>query len=126
MMRVTTNAGLVAAELAAMGSPALQGDLERITRRSGADLRKAVQAHAPKQTGRYRRSWRTRTLTFPLSNRVTAYVGTDEPYGYRLEAGDAERPPQPHVEPALAEVGPVFVAQVEGAVRVWMAGKLRT
>lgn len=121
MIRVSTNASLVAADIAAMGSPALQGDLERITRTSGSDLRKAVQALAPRQTGRYRRSWRSRTQTFPLSNRVTSVVGTDEPYGYRLEEGDADRPPQPHVEPALAQVGPVFVARVEGAVRVWLA-----
>ncbi len=125
MMSVTTNAGRVAADFAAMGSPALQADLDRITRQSGSELRKAIQARAPRQTGRYRRSWRVENRTFPLLNRTTVTVGTNEPYGYVLEQGDGEKPPQPHVDPGLAEVGPVFVARVEGAVRVWMARQPR-
>lgn len=125
MMRVTTNAGLVAADMAAMGSPALQADLDRITRQSGADLGRAIQSRAPRQTGRYRRSWRMQAQTFPLSNRTTVTVGTDEPYGYVLEEGDGEKPPQPHVDPGLAEVGPLFVARVEGAVQVWASRQSR-
>lgn len=126
MISVTTNAGLIAADFAAMGSPALQADLDQIARTSGADLRRAIQSRAPRKTGRYRRSWRAEARTFPLSNRTTVTVGTNEPYGYVLEQGDGEKAPQPHVDPALAEVGPVFVARCEGAVRVWMARQPRT
>lgn len=125
MMQVTTNAGRVAADFAAMGSPALQGDLDRITRQSGNDLRRAIQGRAPRKTGRYRRSWRVEARTFPLANRTTVTVGTNEPYGYVLETGDGEKAPQPHVDPGLAEVGPVFVARCEGAVRVWLARQPR-
>lgn len=125
MMKVTTNAGRVVADFAAMGSPALQAEMDRIARQSGNDLRRAVQSRAPRQTGRYRRSWRVEARTFPLLNRTTVTVGTDEPYGYVLEEGDGEKAPQPHVDPGLAEVGPVFVARVEGAVKVWLARQPR-
>lgn len=118
MIRVTTDAGRVAAELAGM-APSLQPELAKVTRSSGAALLRAVKSNAPRQTGRYARSWRMQFSGNPAV--AVATVGTNEPYGYVLEMGDGEKPPQPHVQPALAEVTPVFVAQVKAAVDDWLA-----
>lgn len=129
MIKVTTDAGHLAAEFSTK-STLLDGQFAAITKRSGKLLERSVKSHAPRQSGRYARSWRTTFRTFPGVGFYVSTSGTDEPYGYRLEEGFMEpdslgkpmsQPPQPHVEPALAEVGPAFVGELESAVRVWLA-----
>ena len=126
MIGVRTNAGQVATELAEVAAR-LDASIVRTTRDTGALLRTAVQERAPRgpgpKAGRYRRSWRVKFQS-SLRGAAVATVGTDEPYGYRLEAGfegdGFSQPPQPHVEPALAEIGPVFIASIEAMVRHWL------
>ena len=134
MIGVHTNAGKVAAEFF-LSSPKLEADIVRITRNSGRRLRTAVRRNAsggvgPEiQSGEYRDSWQVKFRS-NVAGSAVSIVGTDKIQGYRLEYGfngaDSlgrvySQPPNPHVEPAVAEVGPVFVAQMEAAVRVWLS-----
>jgi hypothetical protein len=134
VIRVTSNAGKVAEDLA-FSSPALEAEIIRVTRNAGQRLLTAVRSHAsggqgPEiQSGEYRGSWRMEFRSNAKGYAV-ATVGTDSPQGYRLEMGfqgtDSlgrvfDQQPNPHVEPATAEVREVFVGQVARAVDAWAA-----
>lgn len=127
MIQIRTDAGKVAASLGA-GAPLLHRDLVKITRNAGRRLVTAVKSYAPVEDGDYRESWRME-FKGGAAGRIEARVGTSEPQGYRLEHGfhgaDSlgrvyAQSPHPHVEPAAAQVGPVFVAEVEAAVALWV------
>jgi hypothetical protein len=125
------DAPLLAASLIA--SPAkVRAKLVRSTRHHAQLLLTRIQANASGRpgpnapTGDYRRSW---TLVFSPAGSVAggpvALVGTNKPQGRRLEFGfvgaDAlgryyNQPPYPHVRPAVDEVEPRFVADVERIV----------
>jgi hypothetical protein len=74
-------------------------------------------------TGAYRNSWRTETRHLPYGAQCT--IGTDLPYGRRLEFGftgtdslgrSYHQPPFPHVQPALPYLGQILMAQMRLAV----------
>lgn len=74
-------------------------------------------------TGAYRRSWRTETRGLPHGALCT--IGTELPYGRRLEFGFSgtdsigrtyNQPPFPHVQPALGFIGATLLAQMRLAV----------
>lgn len=104
-------------------SAELESALSAVVRRSGTSLVHSIQARASGRpgpraiTGAYRRSW-----TKQMAGKTTCIVGTNAPQARRLEYGfhGADRigrvynqPPYPHVEPALAKFGPLFVAGIE-------------
>lgn len=92
-------------------------------------LRMSIMSHASGRpgpnviTGEYRSSW---TIDFTYDEGgLAAVVGTDEPYGRRLEFGFAgadatgrifNQPPYPHVWPAADEVEPDFVAALAAGI----------
>jgi hypothetical protein len=74
-------------------------------------------------TGAYRNSWRPQTRSLPYGAVCT--IGTDLPYGRRLEFGftgtdslgrNYNQPPFPHVQPALSFIGQTLMAQMRLAV----------
>ncbi|QLJ06738.1 HK97 gp10 family phage protein (plasmid) [Streptomyces sp. NEAU-sy36] len=74
-------------------------------------------------TGAYRNSWRAETRT--LRSGAVCTIGTDLPYGRRLEFGfvgmdslgrNYNQPPFPHVQPALPYIGQTLVAQMRLAI----------
>lgn len=74
-------------------------------------------------TGAYRNSWRAQTRGLPYGAVCT--LGTDLPYGRRLEFGFSgtdslgrsyNQPPFPHVQPALGFIGQTLMAQMRLAV----------
>lgn len=74
-------------------------------------------------TGAYRNSWRSEMHALPHGAACT--IGTDLPYGRRLEFGftgtDAlgrnyAQPPFAHVQPALGYIGSTLLAQMRLAV----------
>lgn len=74
-------------------------------------------------TGAYRNSWRAETHTLRAGAICT--IGTDLPYGRRLEFGFVgtdslgrtyNQPPFPHVQPALPYIGQTLVAQMRLAI----------
>ncbi|MFD7995513.1 HK97 gp10 family phage protein [Streptomyces mexicanus] len=74
-------------------------------------------------TGAYRNSWRAETRSLRYSAICT--LGTDLPYGRRLEFGFVgadslgrvyNQPPFPHVQPALGFIGQTLLAQMRLAV----------
>lgn len=74
-------------------------------------------------TGAYRNSWRPQTRILPYGAVCT--IGTDLPYGRRLEFGftgtdslgrNYNQPPFPHVQPALPFIGQTLMAQMRLAV----------
>lgn len=74
-------------------------------------------------TGAYRNSWRAETRTLRAGAICT--IGTDLPYGRRLEFGftgtdslgrNYAQPPFPHVQPALPYIESVLVAQTRLAI----------
>jgi hypothetical protein len=74
-------------------------------------------------TGAYRNSWRAETRRLPYGAVCT--IGTDLPYGRRLEYGftgtdslgrSYAQPPFPHVQPALPYIGQTLLAQMRLAV----------
>jgi hypothetical protein len=74
-------------------------------------------------TGAYRNSWRPETKSLPYGAICT--IGTDLPYGRRLEFGfmgtdslgrSFHQPPFAHVQPALGFIGATLMAQMRLAV----------
>lgn len=74
-------------------------------------------------TGAYRNSWRPEMRGLPHGALCT--IGTDLPYGRRLEFGftgtdslgrSYNQPPFPHVQPALGFIGQILLAQMRLAV----------
>lgn len=74
-------------------------------------------------TGAYRNSWRAETRTLRAGAICT--IGTDLPYGRRLEYGFVgtdslgrtyNQPPFPHVQPALPYIQGMLVAQMRFAI----------
>ena len=74
-------------------------------------------------TGAYRNSWRPEMKSIPHGAICT--IGTDLPYGRRLEFGftgtdslgrSYNQPPFPHVQPALGYIGGILLAQMRLAV----------
>lgn len=74
-------------------------------------------------TGAYRNSWRAETRSIPHGAVCT--LGTDLPYGRRLEYGFVgadslgrmyNQPPFPHVQPALDFIGSTLLAQARLAL----------
>lgn len=74
-------------------------------------------------TGAYRNSWRAETRSLRYGAICT--LGTDLPYGRRLEFGfvgtdslgrNYNQPPFPHVQPALGFIGQTLLAQMRLAV----------
>lgn len=74
-------------------------------------------------TGAYRNSWRVESRT--LRAGAVCTIGTDLPYGRRLEFGftgtdslgrSYNQPPFPHVQPALPYIEGVLVAQMRLAI----------
>lgn len=74
-------------------------------------------------TGAYRNSWRPET--HPLPHGAICTIGTDLPYGRRLEFGftgtdslgrNYNQPPFAHVQPALGYIGATLLAQMRLAV----------
>ena len=106
---------------------AAQGNaaISRAIGRGGLLLETAIKAHAPVDTGDYRRSWNTRLTNTPSGPIAT--VGTNKPQGRRLEFGftgtDAigrtyNQPPQPHVEPAILQSRPKIIAEIEKVIAI--------
>ena len=78
----------------------------------------------PYKTGTYRRSFHMETVE-KTPERCTVQVGTDSPYGKRLEYGFVgadklgrvyNQPPRPHVRPALDENKGAAVQEFRAAV----------
>jgi hypothetical protein len=74
-------------------------------------------------TGGYRNSWRAETRGLPHGAACT--IGTDLPFGRRLEFGftgtdslgrNYNQPPFPHVQPALGYIGATLLASMRLAV----------
>ncbi|WP_416520006.1 hypothetical protein [Streptomyces achromogenes] len=74
-------------------------------------------------TGAYRNSWRPEMHGLPYGAMCT--IGTDLPYGRRLEFGFTgtdslgryyDQKPLPHVQPALGYIGATLLAQMRLAV----------
>ena len=74
-------------------------------------------------TGAYRNSWRPETRREPYG--ATCTIGTELPYGRRLEFGftgtdslgrSYAQPPFPHVQPALPYIGQTLLAQMRLAI----------
>jgi hypothetical protein len=74
-------------------------------------------------TGAYRNSWRPEMRSLPHGAACT--IGTDLPYGRRLEFGFSgtdslgrtyNQPPFAHVQPALGYIGAMLLAQMRLAV----------
>ncbi|MYW43052.1 HK97 gp10 family phage protein [Streptomyces sp. SID161] len=74
-------------------------------------------------TGAYRNSWRPEMRALPYGALCT--IGTDLPYGRRLEFGFSgtdslgrtyNQPPFPHVQPALGFIGQTLLAQMRLAL----------
>ncbi|MEZ7005671.1 HK97 gp10 family phage protein [Streptomyces sp. AD55] len=74
-------------------------------------------------TGAYRNSWRSQTRRLPYGAVCT--IGTDLPYGRRLEFGFVgtdslgrkyNQPPFPHVQPALPYITQTLTAQMRLAI----------
>lgn len=74
-------------------------------------------------TGAYRNSWRPELHGLPYGAQCT--IGTDLPYGRRLEFGfygtdslgrTYAQPPFPHVQPALGYIGQILLGQMRLAV----------
>jgi hypothetical protein len=74
-------------------------------------------------TGAYRNSWRPEMHRLPYGAQCT--IGTDLPYGRRLEFGftgtdslgrSYNQPPFPHVQPALGYIGSTLLTQMRFAV----------
>lgn len=74
-------------------------------------------------TGAYRSSWRAETRLLPYGALCT--IGTELPYGRRLEFGFTgtdsigryyDQPPFPHVQPALGYIGSTLLTQMRLAV----------
>ncbi|MFE1452007.1 hypothetical protein [Streptomyces olivaceoviridis] len=74
-------------------------------------------------TGAYRNSWRPEMHGLPYGAACT--IGTELPYGRRLEFGFTgtdslgryyDQPPFPHVQPALGYIGSTLLAQMRLAV----------
>ena len=74
-------------------------------------------------TGGYRNSWRAETRGLPYGAQCT--IGTDLPFGRRLEFGftgtdsigrNYNQPPFPHVQPALGYIGATLLASMRLAV----------
>ncbi|GAA2084471.1 hypothetical protein GCM10009759_03530 [Kitasatospora saccharophila] len=122
MARVSSNAGVVAAQLEAR-AVAVPGAATAVVRHHAMILETAIRAAAsgrpgPEvQSGDYRRSWGTEVRTVPGG--VEAIVGTNRPQAARLEYGFVgadslgrvyNQPPFPHVGPSVDRVGPLFAA----------------
>lgn len=130
-MKLTSNAGNIAARLATRAAAA-QVAVHTVVARQGAVLQTKVKANAsgrpgPRaQTGDYRRSI---GLTVRTSARtVTAEVGTNAVQGFRLEFGfygltDSlgrlyHQPPYPHFQPAADAMRATFPAAIAAGVDV--------
>ena len=81
-------------------------DLKASVRKAGSNVRKDIQANAPKKTGAYSKSWSVKT-TKETSNTLELTVYSPKKYhlAHLLEYGHAERgggrtKAQPHIAPA--------------------------
>jgi len=133
-VNVNTNARQVGISLAAV-TPAIDVAMSKSVKRHGQLLLSSIRGHASGRpgprapTGDYRRSWGLQISRGPAS--TVATVGTNAPQGRRLELGFVgadslgrvyDQPPFPHAEPAMAEIGPRFVADVTRIVFGFTAG----
>lgn len=124
-MRMWSNASLVAAEFA-MDSAQVRERVPAVLIHHGQLLTTRVQAHASGRpgpnivTGDYRRSINMEVMSSEATTIVA--VGTNEPQGRRLEFGfhgrDSlgrfyDQPPYPHFGPAVDEIVPGLVADLE-------------
>lgn len=114
-----------------LAATTVQPKIDAVTRMHGQILVTRIQAKASGRpgpnapTGDYRRSWNVQYLF--EGGAVVADVGTDRPQGRRLEFGfhgaDSlgrvyDQPPYPHVQPAVAEVFPMYEKAVAAVVVV--------
>lgn len=81
-------------------------DLKSAVRKAGSNVRKDIQANAPKKTGAYSKSWSVKT-TKETSNSLELTVYSPKKYqlAHLLEFGHAKRgggrtKAQPHIAPA--------------------------
>ena len=81
-------------------------DLKASVRKAGSNVRKEIQANAPKKTGAYSKSWSVKT-TKETSNTLELTVYSPKKYqlAHLLEYGHAKRgggrtKAQPHIAPA--------------------------
>ena len=81
-------------------------DMKAAVRKAGSNVRKDIQANAPKKTGAYSKSWSVKTTTESShSLELTVYSPKKYQLAHLLEFGHAKRgggrtKAQPHIAPA--------------------------
>ena len=98
-------------------------DLKASVRKAGSNVRKDIQANAPKKTGAYSKSWSVKT-TKETSNSLELTVYSPKKYqlAHLLEFGHAKRgggrtKAQPHIAPAEEAAIKQLESDIERALR---------
>ena len=97
-------------------------DMKREVKAAGQTAKKEVQANAPKRTGRYKKSWTTKTVK-ENSNSIEVSVYSKDRYmlTHLLENGHAKRgggrvAARPHIAPAEQHAEEELVADITRAL----------
>ncbi len=97
-------------------------DMKAAVRKAGSNVRKDIQANAPKKTGAYSKSWSVKT-TKESSNslELTVYSRTKYQLAHLLEHGHAKRgggrtKAQPHIAPAEEKAINTLEHEIEKAL----------
>ncbi len=98
-------------------------DLKSSVRKAGTNVKKDIQANAPKKTGAYSKSWSVKT-TKETSNSLELTVYSPKKYqlAHLLEFGHAKRgggrtKAQPHIAPAEEAAVKQLESDIERALR---------
>lgn len=98
-------------------------DLKSSVRKAGTNVKKDIQANAPKKTGAYSKSWSVKT-TKETSNSLELTVYSPKKYqlAHLLESGHAKRgggrtKAQPHIAPAEEAAVKQLESDIERALR---------
>lgn len=98
-------------------------DMKAAVKKAGTSVKKDIQSSAPKNTGKYGKSWTTKT-TKETSNsmEVTVYSPSKYQLAHLLEFGHAKRgggrtKAQPHIAPAEERGVETLEKEIEKALR---------
>ena len=98
-------------------------DVKKAVKKAGTAVRKDIEANAPKDTGKYAKSWAVKT-TKETSNSLEVTVHSRNRYqlSHLLEFGHAKRgggrvPGRAHIAPAEERAGRTLEQEIEKALR---------